>query len=409
VENCSSSSKIPIQLSRPFSFTIATEEIAIGNTFATKFSKFRATAGDTFESPLMIQEFPSPLSIKEQMLRGAYFYRLFARNCPQKAITMKAIELKENGGPEVMRLREIPMPKPQQGEALIRVAVTGVNFIDLYVREGRYCNKLPFTPGQEAAGTVVAVGTGVSHLHEGDRVAWCSILGTYAEYAVAPAERVVPIPVGIAFEQAAAALLQGMTAHYLSHSAYPIQPGDEVLIHAGAGGTGLLLTQLAKQRGARVLTTVSNEEKAELSYQVGADVVILYTRFDFGAEVKRLTDGRGLAAVYDSIGKETVEESLTCLKARGTLVLYGSASGDVPPLDLMKLASLGSLYVTRPILRDYTLTRNELVDRATQVFQAVVSGLLKLRIERTYSLSEAAQAHRDLESRKTTGKLLLFP
>src|SRR6266481_2440924 len=284
-----------------------------------------------------------------------------------------------------------------------------VNFIDLYVREGRYGNKLPFTPGQEAAGTVVAVGKSVSHLQEGDRVAWCSILGTYAEYAVAPAERVVLIPIGVTYEQAAAALLQGMTAHYLSHSAYPIQPGDEVLIHAGAGGTGLLLTQLAKSRGARVLTTVSNEEKAELSYKSVADDVILYTRSDFGAEVKRLTEGRGLAAVYDSVGKSTTERSLSCLKARGTLVLYGSVSGDVSPLDLMKLASLGSLYVTRPILRDYTLTRNELVDRATQVFRAVVSGTLKLRIERTYSLSEAAQAHRDLESRKTAGKLLLLP
>jgi NADPH2:quinone reductase len=321
---------------------------------------------------------------------------------------MKAIELMETGGPEVMHLRQIPTPTPRQDEVLIRVAVTGVNFIDLYVREGRYGNELPFTPGQEAAGTVVAVGKGVSHVHEGDRVAWCSILGTYAEYAVVPAERVVPIPIGVTFEQAAAALLQGMTAHYLSHSAYPIQPGDEVLIHAGARGTGLLLTQFAKARGARVLTTVSNEKKAELSYQAGADDVIL-TRSDFGDEVKRLTEGRGLAAVYDSIGKSTVERSLTCLKARGTLVLYGSASGDVPPLDLMKLASLGSLYVTRPILRDYTLTRNELVDRATQVFQAVVSGSLKLRIERTYSLSEAAQAHRDLESRKTAGKLLLLP
>ena len=322
---------------------------------------------------------------------------------------MKAIELTETGGPEVMRLREIPTLKPQQAEVLIRVAVAGVNFIDLYVREGRYGNKLPFTPGQEAAGTVVAVGKSVSHLQEGDRVAWCSILGTYAEYAVAPAERVVLIPIGVTVEQAAAALLQGMTAHYLSHSAYPIQPGDEVLIHAGAGGTGLLLTQLAKSRGARVLTTVSNEEKAELSYQAGADDVILYTRSDFRDEAKRLTERRGLAAVYDSIGKNTVEQSLTCLKPRGTLVLYGSASGDVPPLDLMKLASLGSLYVTRPILRDYTLTRTELVDRATQVFQAVVSGALKLRIERTYSMSQAAQAHRDLESRKTAGKLLLLP
>src|SRR3979411_555910 len=218
---------------------------------------------------------------------------------------MKAIELTETGGPEVMHLREIPTPTPQQDEVLIRVAVTGVNFIDLYVREGRYGNEPPFTPGQAAAGTVVALGKSVSHLEEGDRVAWCSVLATYAEYAVAPAERVVPIPIGVTFEQAAAALLQGMTAPSLSHSAYPIQPGDEVLIHAGAGGTGLLLTQMAKRRGARVLTTVSNEEKAELSYQAGADDVIFYTRSDFGDEVKRLTDGRGLAAVYHYIGKST--------------------------------------------------------------------------------------------------------
>jgi NADPH:quinone reductase len=292
---------------------------------------------------------------------------------------------------------------------LIRVAVTGVNFIDLYVREGRYGNKLPFTPGQEAAGTVVAVGKSVSHLHEGDRVAWCSILGTYAEYAVAPAERVVPIPIDVTFEQAAASLLQGMTAHYLSHSAYPIQPGDEVLIHAGAGGTGLLLTQLAKARGARVLTTVSNEEKAELSHQAGADEVLLYTRSDFANEVKRLSDGGGLAAVYDSVGKSTFEQSLTCLKPRGTLVLYGSAGGDVPPLDLIRLATLGSLYVTRPILKDYTLTREELLMRATEVFHAVATGKLQLRIENTYPLGEAARAHWDLASRVTTGKLLLVP
>jgi NADPH2:quinone reductase len=322
---------------------------------------------------------------------------------------MKAIELTETGGPEVMHLREIPTPTPQQDEVLIRIAVTGVNFIDLYVREGRYGNKLPFTPGQEAAGTVVAVGKSVSHLHEGDRVAWCSILGTYAEYAVAPAERVVPIPIGLSFEQGAAALLQGMTAHYLSHSAYPIQPGDEVLIHAGAGGTGLLLTQLAKRRRAQVLTTVSNEEKAALSYQAGADDVILYARSDFGDEVKRLTEGRGLAAVYDSIGKSTVERSLTCLKPRGTLVLYGSAGGDIPPLDLIRLATLGSLYVTRPVLKDYTLTREELAMRATEVFHAVATGKLQLRIENTYPLGEAARAHWDLASRVTTGKLLLIP
>jgi len=322
---------------------------------------------------------------------------------------MKAIQITQTGGPEVMSVREVPTPVLGPGEVLIQVAASGVNFIDLYVREGRYADPVPFTPGQEAAGTIVALGANVSHLKEGDRVAWCSVLGSYAEYALAPASRVVPLPPGISFEQAAAVLLQGMTAHYLSHSAYPIQPGDEVLIQAGAGGTGLLLTQMAKLRGARVLTTVSNEEKAELSRQAGADEVILYTRSDFAAEVKRLTDERGLAAVYDSVGKSTFEQSLTCLKPRGTLVLYGSAGGDVPPLDLIRLATLGSLYVTRPILRDYTLTREELVMRATEVFHAVATGKLQLRIENTYPLGEAAQAHWDLASRVTTGKLLLIP
>jgi len=322
---------------------------------------------------------------------------------------VKTIEILETGGPEVLQLRETPTPTPGDGEVLIQVAASGLNFIDLYVREGRYGNKPPFTPGQEAAGTILALGANVSHLKEGDRVAWCSVLGTYAEYALAPGNRVVPLPPGISFEQAAAVLLQGMTAHYLSQSAYPIQSGDEVLIHAGAGGTGLLLTQMAKLRGARVLTTVSNEEKAELSRQAGADEVILYTRFDFAADVKLLTDERGLAAVYDSVGKNTFEQSLTCLKPRGTLVLYGSAGGDVPPFDLMRLATLGSLYVTRPILRDYTLTREELVMRATEVFHAVATGKLQLRIENTYPLGEAAQAHWDLASRVTTGKLLLIP
>jgi NADPH:quinone reductase len=322
---------------------------------------------------------------------------------------VKAIQLLETGGPEVLQLRETPIPTPGDGEVLIDVAASGVNFIDLYVRDGRYGNKPPFIPGQEGAGTVVALGANVSHLKEGDRVAWCSVLGTYAEYALALASRVVPLPAGISFEQAAAVLLQGMTAHYLSHSAYPIQPGDEVLIHAGAGGTGLLLTQMAKLRGARVLTTVSNEEKVELSRQAGSDAVILYTRSDFAAGVKRLTDERGLAAVYDSVGKSTFEQSLTCLKPRGTLVLYGSAGGDVPPLDLIRLATLGSLYVTRPILKDYTLTREELLMRATEVFRAVATGKLQLRIENTYPLGEAARAHWDLASRVTTGKLLLVP
>jgi NADPH2:quinone reductase len=322
---------------------------------------------------------------------------------------MKAIEIRQTGGPEVIQVRELPIPEPQLGQVLIRVAASGVNFIDLYVREGRYGNQTPFTPGQEATGTIVAVGPGVADLKVGERVAWCSILGTYAEYAVAPAERVVPIPAGVTFEQAAAAMLQGMTAHYLSQSAYPVQSGDEVLVHAGAGGTGLLLTQMAKTCGARVLTTVSSESKALLSREAGADEAIVYTETDFAIEVKRLTNGRGLAAVYDSVGKNTFEQSLACLKPRGTLVLYGSASGEVPAFELIRLAALGSLHVTRPILKHYTLTRNELLRRAKSVFESIAAGRLKLRIEHVYALDEAAQAHRDLQDRSTTGKLLIIP
>jgi NADPH2:quinone reductase len=320
---------------------------------------------------------------------------------------MKAIEITQTGGPEVMQMRDLAIPEPQHGEVLIRVAASGINFVDVFVREGRFGNQTPFTPGQEAAGTVAAVGPGVSDLKQGDRVAWCSVLGTYAEYAVAPAERVVPVPDDVTFEQAAAVLLQGMTAHYLSRSAYRIQPGDEVLIHAGAGGTGLLLTQMAKACGARVLTTVSSKMKAASSREAGADEVILYTESDFAVEVKRLTESRGLAAVYDSVGKATFEQSLACLKPRGTFVLYGSASGEVPAFDLIRLAPLGSLYVTRPILKHYTLSRNELLQRAMSVFDAIASGSLKLRIEHVYQLNEASQAHRDLEARSTTGKLLI--
>ena len=320
---------------------------------------------------------------------------------------MKAIEITQTGGPEVMQMRDLAIPKPQHGEVLIQIAASGINFVDLFVREGRFGNQTPFTPGQEAAGTVAAVRSGVSDLKQGDRVAWCSVLGTYAEFAVAPAERVVPIPDDVTFEQAAAVLLQGMTAHYLSRSAYTIQPGDEVLIHAGAGGTGLLLTQMAKASGGRVLTTVSSKMKAALSREAGADEVILYTESDFAVEVKHLTESRRLAAVYDSVGKATFEQSLACLKPRGTFVLYGSASGEVPTFDLIRLAPLGSLYVTRPILKHYILSRHELLQRAMSVFDAIASGTLKLRIERVYQLNEVAQAHRDLETRSTTGKLLI--
>jgi NADPH:quinone reductase len=322
---------------------------------------------------------------------------------------MQAIQILKTGGPEVLSLRDIPTPEPGKGEALIRIEASGVNFIDTYFREGRYPATLPYTLGQEAAGTVVSTGPDVVSVKSGDHVAWCGIPGTYAEFAVAPADRLVAVPAGVSSQQAAAAILQGMTAHYLAHSAYSIQSGDEVLIHAGAGGTGLLLTQIAKSLGALVFTTVSTEEKAALSRAAGADEVIMYTQTDFATEVKRLTAGRGLPVVYDSVGKSTFEQSLTCLRPRAMLVLFGGSSGAVPPFDLIRLSTLGSLYVTRPTLKDYVATRSDLTARATDVFNGVAAGTLKLRLEHTYPLVDAVQAHRDLESRMTTGKLLLIP
>ena len=313
------------------------------------------------------------------------------------------------GSADVLTLRDLPTPTPGPGEALIRIEASGVNFIDTYLREGRYAAKLPYTLGQEAAGIVVAVADDVTTVKAGDRVAWCLIPGTYAQLAVAPVDRLVVIPDRVTFQQAAAAILQGMTAHYLSHSAYPIQQGDEVLIQAGAGGTGLLLIQMAKARGARVFTTVSTDEKAELARAAGADEIILYTKEDFAAKVKALTSGRGLPVVYDSVGKSTFEKSLEVLRPRGLLVLFGGASGAVPPFDLIRLSHMGSLYVTRPTLKDYVATRADLEARANDVFNGVVNGTLKLRLEYTYPLADAAHAHSDLESRKTTGKLLLIP
>jgi NADPH2:quinone reductase len=323
---------------------------------------------------------------------------------------MQAIQIQQTGGPEVMVLRELPTPSPGAGEALIRLEASGVNFIDVYLREGRYPAQLPYVLGQEGAGTIVALGedTAKSGFKVGDRVAWCSVLGTYAQMAVAPVSRLIRIPDDITSQQAAAAMLQGMTAHYLAHSTYSIQPGDEVLIHAGAGGVGLLLIQMAKSLGARVFTTVSNEEKAELAREAGADEVILYTREDFAAAVKKLASGPGLAVVYDSVGKTTFDKSLEVLRPRGIMVLYGGSSGAVPPFDLIQL-SKGSLYVTRPTLKDYTATREELVSRAESVLGDVASGALKLRIAHVYQLGDAANAHRDLEARRTTGKILLIP
>ena len=327
---------------------------------------------------------------------------------------MRAIQILKTGGPEALTLQTIAEPIAGPGEALIRIEASGVNFIDTYLREGRYPAALPYTLGQEAAGTIVSVGPQVEGANAlvfkpGDRVCWTGVPGTYAELAVAPLDRLVAIPDGVSSEQAAAAILQGMTAHYLAHSTYPIQAHDTVLIHAGAGGVGLLLTQIAKSLGARVLTTVSTEEKAALSRQAGADETILYTRTDFAEEVKRLTNGEGLPVVYDSVGKSTFEQSLQCLRPLGLMVLYGGSSGAVPPFDLIRLSTMGSLFVTRPTLKDYVATRADLEARATEVLNQVAQGTLKLRTEHTYALADAAQAHRDIEGRKTTGKLLLKP
>jgi NADPH2:quinone reductase len=324
---------------------------------------------------------------------------------------MRAIQISETGGSEVLAFRELPNPTPGAGQALIQIDAIGVNFIDVYQREGRYAVPLPFIPGQEAAGTVIALGpeTESSPVKVGDRVAWCHVMGTYAEYAAAPLSKLIVVPENISTRQGAAAMLQGMTAHYLAHSTYAIQPGDTVLIHAGAGGVGLLLIQMAKRLGARVLTTVSTEEKAGLARHAGADEVILYTQENFATKVRELTDGKGVPVVYDSVGKTTFDGSLACLRTRGMMVLYGGSSGAVPPFDLIQLSTKGSLFVTRPTMKDYTATREELEQRSGDVLRWVSDGTLKLRIEHTYPLADAGQAHRDLEARKTTGKVLLIP
>ena len=325
---------------------------------------------------------------------------------------MQAIQITETGGPDVLRLMtysDLSAADLKPGQALMKIEASGVNFIDTYFREGRYPASLPYTLGQEAAGTVVAVAPDVTTVTVGDRVAWCGVAGTYATEAVAPAERLIRIPDRVTSQQAAAAILQGMTAHYLLFATFVPQFNDKILIHAGAGGTGLLLIQMAKRLGTHVVTTVSTEEKAALAREAGADDVILYTREDLVARVKEITKGEGLPVVYDSVGKSTFEQSLQCLCSRGTLVLFGGASGAVPPFDLIRLSTMGSLYVTRPTLKDYVATRADLEQRARDVFRWVEDGSLKLRIAHTYPLAQAAAAHRDLEGRKTTGKLLLLP
>jgi NADPH2:quinone reductase len=322
---------------------------------------------------------------------------------------MKAIQVKQVGGPEAMELVDLPIPQPKPNEAVVKLAASGVNFIDVYFREGRYKAPLPLIPGQEGAGVVTEVGAEVKSLMAGDRVAWSGLLGAYAEYAAVPADRLVPIPATVSEQQAAAAMLQGMTAHYLSHDSYPLKGGETALIHAAAGGVGLLLVQMAHEIGARIIATVSTEEKAKLARDAGADEVILYSQSDFEAETKRLTGGKGVDVVYDSVGKTTFEKGLNVLRPRGMMVLFGGSSGAVPPFDPIVLTQKGSLFLTRPSLANYTATREELLARSSAVFGMIDAGKLKLRIAHTYPLAEAQRAHRELEARKTTGKLLLVP
>jgi NADPH2:quinone reductase len=322
---------------------------------------------------------------------------------------MKAIQVSQTGGPEVLTLVDIEVPTPKANEALVEIKASGVNFIDVYFREGRYPAPLPFINGQEAAGVIKEVGSEVTEFKPGDRVAYTSALGSYAEFAAVPAARLVKIPEALNLEHAAAAMLQGMTAHYLVNSTYKLQSGETALIHAAAGGVGLLLVQMAKKIGARVIATAGSEEKAQLAREAGADECIIYTQSDFETETKRLTEGKGVHVVYDGVGKATFEKDLEVLRPRGYLVLFGGSSGAVPPFDLIKLSQKGSLFVTRPTLAHYTLTREELEWRASEVLGAIAKGNLKLRIHKNYPLAEAAQAHRDLEGRKTTGKLLLTP
>jgi NADPH:quinone reductase len=322
---------------------------------------------------------------------------------------VKAIRVHKTGGPEVLRLEDVPDPAPEPGETVVRLEAIGLNFIEVYQRTGLYRSTVPFTPGGEGAGRVVAVGKDVSAVRPGDRVASTSLRGSYAELARVPADKLVPVPDDVETGLAAAVLLQGLTAHYLAISTYPLTEGSWCLIHAAAGGVGLLLCQIAKARGARVIGTVSTEEKAALASEAGADHVVLYTRQDFVSEARRLTGGRGVAVVYDSVGQSTFEGSLNSLAPRGMLVLFGQSSGPVPPVDPQVLNAKGSLYLTRPTVTHYTATRDELLTRSRDLFVWMESGRLQVRIDRTYPLADAAAAHRALEGRETKGKVLLLP
>ncbi|MDP9366108.1 MAG: quinone oxidoreductase [Chloroflexota bacterium] len=322
---------------------------------------------------------------------------------------MKAVRIHETGGPEALRYEEVPLPEPGAGQARVRIEAAGVNFIEVYQRAGLYPRQLPAAMGQEGAGTVEAVGPGVVDLRVGERVAWAMQPGAYAEAATVDAAALVPIPDGVETRTAAAVLLQGMTAHYLSHSTYPLKAGETALVHAAAGGVGQLLTQIAKRQGARVIGTVSTDEKERLAREVGADEIVRYDRADPAAETRRLTGGEGVHVVYDSVGRATFAGSLDALRPRGFLVLFGQSSGPVPPVDPQILNSKGSLFLTRPTLGNYVATREELLWRAGDLFRWIAAGELAVRVDRTFPLAEAAEAHRYLEARQTKGKVLLIP
>ena len=322
---------------------------------------------------------------------------------------MKAIRVNAPGGPDVLRFEDTPEPTPKAGEATVKVDAAGINYIDVYQRSGQYKLALPLTLGLEAGGTVTAVGSNVSEVKVGDKVAYTGVPGAYAQYAAVPAARLVVLPQGISTRQGAAVMLQGLTAHYLACSTYPLKGGDTCLVHAAAGGVGLLLCQIAKMRGARVIGTVSTEDKAKLAREAGASDVILYTKQDFEAEVKRLTDGKGLQVVYDSVGQTTFDKGFNCLAPRGMMALYGQSSGPIGPFDLQVLNAKGSLFVTRPSLNHHIITRAELLQRSEELLGWIRDGKLKLRTEYEFPLKDAADAHRALEARKTTGKVLLIP
>ena len=322
---------------------------------------------------------------------------------------MKAVRVHTPGGPDALRFEDVSEPKPQAGEAVVKVDAAGLNYIDVYFRAGQYKTQLPATLGMEAGGTVTAVGDGVRDVKVGDRVAYTGVPGAYAQFAAVPAQRLFPLPAGLTTKQGAAMMLQGMTAHYLACSTYPLKSGDTCLVHAAAGGVGLLLCQIAKLRGARVIGTVSTEDKAKLAREAGADDVILYTKQDFEAEVKRITGGKLCQVVYDAVGKDTFDKSLGCLAMRGMIALYGQSSGPIGTFDPQVLNAKGSLFLTRPSLFHYTATREEMLQRAGELAGWIRDGKLKLRVEFEFPLKDAAEAHRALEGRKTTGKVLLVP